>query len=107
MKCLWGSWSLIGRNKKLFFAGDTGYCEAFKEIGNKFGKFDVSLIPIGAYEPRFMMEPQHVDPEQAVQIHIDVRSDKSIGIHWGTFALANEVFKFYKIYLFVSLRNLN
>ncbi len=82
---------MIGKTKKLFFAGDTGYCKAFQEIGKKFGGFDVSLIPIGAYEPRFMMEPQHVDPEQAVQIHMDVKSNKSIAIHWGTFALANEV----------------
>ena len=51
-ECLWGSWSLIGQKKKLFFAGDTGYCPAFKEIGKKFSGFDVSLIPIGAYEPR-------------------------------------------------------
>lgn len=90
--CLWGSWSMIGKSKKLFFAGDTGYCSAFKEIGDKFGGFDVSLIPIGAYEPRFMMETQHVDPEQAVEIHMDVKSTKSLGIHWGTFALANEFY---------------
>ena len=68
----------------------TGYCTAFKEIGEKYGPFDLSTIPIGAYEPRYMMEPQHVDPEQAVKIHIDINSKKSIGIHWGTFALANE-----------------
>ena len=50
----------------------TGYCTAFKEIGEKYGPFDLSTIPIGAYEPRYMMEPQHVDPEQAVKIHIDI-----------------------------------
>lgn len=91
-KCLWGSWSLIGAKKKLFFAGDTGYCSAFEEIGKKFKGFDVSLIPIGAYHPRYMMEPQHVDPEQAVQVHLDIKSSKSIAIHWGTFALASEYY---------------
>lgn len=89
---LWGSWTIIGQKKRFFFAGDTGYCSTFTEIGNMYGPFDLATIPIGAYEPRFMMEPQHVDPEQAVQIHIDVKSNKSIGIHWGTFALANEYY---------------
>jgi len=50
------------------------------------------LIPIGAYEPRWMMGPQHVDPAEAVQIHVDVKSKKSVAIHWGTFALANEYY---------------
>jgi len=101
---------LIGKQKKLFFGGDTGYCKAFKEIGKKYGGFDVSLIPIGAYEPRFMMESSHVDPEQAVQIHLDVVSKKSIAVHWGTFALANEVisglnnvFHFYQSDFFKSI----
>ena len=78
MKTLWGSWTIIGKNKRFFFAGDTGYCPAFKEIGKKYGPFDLSAIPIGAYEPRYMMEPQHVDPEQAVKIHIDINSKKSV-----------------------------
>ena len=93
IKALWGSWTILGPNKKLFFAGDTGYCTAFKEIGKKFGPIDLSFIPIGAYEPRWFMGPQHVDPEQAVEIHMDVKSNQSVGIHWGTFALAYEVFQ--------------
>jgi N-acyl-phosphatidylethanolamine-hydrolysing phospholipase D len=52
----------------------------------------LSVIPIGAYEPRWIMEAQHVSPDEAVKIHIDVQSHKSIGIHWGTWALANEYF---------------
>jgi N-acyl-phosphatidylethanolamine-hydrolysing phospholipase D len=47
--------SVIGKKKRLFFAGDTGYCSSFLEIGKKYGPFDVSLIPIGAYEPRWMV----------------------------------------------------
>ena len=68
-----------------------GYCPAFAEIGRKYGPIDLSFIPIGAYRPRWMLRPQHVDPEEAVQIHLDVRSVRSIGIHWGTFQLGHEV----------------
>ncbi len=90
---MWGSWTVLGQNnKRFFFAGDTGYCTAFKEIGKKYGPFSLSFIPIGAYEPRWFMEPQHVDPEQAVQIHLDVKSNKSLAIHWATFALAYEFY---------------
>ncbi|XP_053114460.1 N-acyl-phosphatidylethanolamine-hydrolyzing phospholipase D [Hemicordylus capensis] len=89
---LWGSWSVLGPGNRFFFAGDTGYCVAFEEIGRRFGPFDLAAIPIGAYEPRWFMKYQHVDPEEAVRIHIDVKAKKSVGIHWGTFALANEYY---------------
>jgi N-acyl-phosphatidylethanolamine-hydrolysing phospholipase D len=80
---------------KFYFAGDTGYTHnisIFRQIGKKYGPFDLSAIPIGAYKPRWIMEGQHVSPDEAVQIHIDVQSNKSIGIHWGTWVLANEYF---------------
>ncbi|XP_033049557.1 N-acyl-phosphatidylethanolamine-hydrolyzing phospholipase D isoform X1 [Trachypithecus francoisi] len=89
-KVLWGSWSVLGPWNRFFFAGDTGYCPAFEEIGKRFGPFDLAALPIGAYEPRWFMKYQHVDPEEAVRIHIDVQTKKSMAIHWGTFALANE-----------------
>ncbi|XP_072257816.1 N-acyl-phosphatidylethanolamine-hydrolyzing phospholipase D [Pyxicephalus adspersus] len=89
-KVLWGSWSVLGPSNRFFFAGDTGYCAAFEQIGKRFGPFDVAAIPIGAYEPRWFMKCQHVDPEEAVRIHADVRAIKSVAVHWGTFALANE-----------------
>ncbi|KAM9650883.1 N-acyl-phosphatidylethanolamine-hydrolyzing phospholipase D isoform 3-T6 [Trichechus inunguis] len=79
--------SVIALNERF---GDTGYCTAFEEIGKRFGPFDLAAIPIGAYEPRWFMKYQHVDPEEAVRIHIDVQTKKSVAIHWGTFALANE-----------------
>ncbi|XP_071960313.1 N-acyl-phosphatidylethanolamine-hydrolyzing phospholipase D-like isoform X2 [Antedon mediterranea] len=87
---LWGSWCVFGPNRSFFFAGDTGYCEAFQEIGKRYGPFDLSAIPIGAYEPRWFMGPQHVNPEEAVKIHQDVESKKTVGIHWGTFVLTTE-----------------
>ncbi len=72
-------------NKKVYFSGDTGYCDTFKEIGHVFGPIDVGLIAIGAYCPRNFMKPQHVNPEEAVQMHLDIKSKISFGIHWGNF----------------------
>lgn len=90
-KSLWGSWVVKGPRFRFFFAGDTGYCDIFKEIGHFYGPFDVSAIPIGAYEPRFCMKHQHVNSTEAVKIHKDIKSKFSIGIHWGTFSISNEV----------------
>jgi L-ascorbate metabolism protein UlaG (beta-lactamase superfamily) len=92
---LWGGWAvktLPGATQafSLYFAGDTGYSRDSRRIGAAFGCFDLALIPIGAYAPRWFMGPQHVDPQQAVQIFEDVHAKKAIGIHWGTFELADE-----------------
>lgn len=91
-KTLWGSWVIKGPNFRFFFAGDTGYCNIFKQIGLTYGPFNVAAIPIGSYEPRWYMKHQHVNPEEAVRIHQDIRSTFSIAIHWGTFAISNEYF---------------
>ncbi|XP_050413929.1 N-acyl-phosphatidylethanolamine-hydrolyzing phospholipase D-like [Patella vulgata] len=84
-KSLWCSWAVIGPKHSFYFAGDTGYCEGFKEIGEKYGPFTLSAIPIGCYIPREFLSPQHVSPSEAVEIHKDVKSLNSVGIHWGTF----------------------
>lgn len=77
--------------KKFYFVGDTGYNpHDFREIGKKFGPMDLSLIPIGAYHPRFFMREIHVNPEEAVFIHREVGSKLSIGMHWNTFKLTRE-----------------
>lgn len=89
-KALWCSWVVKGPNHSFYFAGDTGYCCAFKQIGNKYGPFSLSAIPIGAYEPRWFMAPQHCNPEEAVSIHEELKSQRSVGIHWGTFRLTTE-----------------
>ena len=82
-----------------FFAGDTGYSKDFADIRAHFaarqgadagGGFDVALLPIGSYEPRWFMAQQHVDPAEAVQIHLDLGAKRSIGMHWGTFELTDE-----------------
>jgi N-acyl-phosphatidylethanolamine-hydrolysing phospholipase D len=76
---------------RVWFAGDSGYCPAFSEIGARFGPFDVSLVPIGAYEPRWFMGPAHVNPEEAVQAYRDAGGAGAfVSIHWGTFRLTFE-----------------
>ena len=74
----------------VYFAGDSGYGDFFKEIGDKFGSMRLSLIPVGAYQPIWFMSPIHCTPEEAVQIHHDVRSEKTLAIHHSTFPLADD-----------------
>ncbi len=90
---LWGSWVILGKEgHKMWFAGDTGYCDVFQQIGKRYGPFDLAAIPIGAYEPRLTFKFVHASPEEAVKIHHEVRSKKSFGIHWGTFKLSAEYY---------------
>ncbi|KAI8354759.1 beta-lactamase superfamily domain-containing protein [Mortierella sp. GBAus27b] len=108
---LWASWVVqtipkheSEKSVKVFFGGDTGYryvakgkneedvpcCPAFKEIGERIGPFDLSMIPIGAYSPRWFMSPIHCSPEDAVLVHMDIKSKRSVGMHWGTWTLTDE-----------------
>ena len=87
---LWASWVIEAQDQRIFFAGDTGYAKHFKEIGDKYGEFDLALLPIGAYEPRWFMKPYHVTPEESVKIHMDVNAKYSVAMHWGTFILTDE-----------------
>lgn len=89
-KSLWGGWTLKSPDLNFYFSGDTGYSKDFDEIGKRLGPFDFSAIAVGAYEPRWFMKAQHVNPDEAVQIHKDVGSKHSMGIHWGTFELTDE-----------------
>jgi N-acyl-phosphatidylethanolamine-hydrolysing phospholipase D len=86
----WCGWVLQSLDRSLYFAGDTGYSPIFKEIGERFGGFDLAMIPIGAYKPRWLMQPMHTDPAEAVRVHEDVGSRLSVACHWGTFRLADE-----------------
>ena len=87
---LWVSWVIEANKNRIFFAGDTGYADHFKQIGELYGPFDLALIPIGAYEPRWFMKPYHVNPEESVKIHQDIKSKYSVAMHWGTFILTDE-----------------
>ena len=87
---LWAGYVLEYKGHQTYFAGDTGYSDIFKTIGERFGKMDLAFIPIGAYLPRWFMSPIHVSPDEAVKIHKDVNSKQSIAMHFGTFALADD-----------------
>ncbi len=89
-RTLWAGWVIKAHDFSFFFAGDSGYKPIFKEIGHRLGPFDLSAIPIGAYEPRWFMRHHHMSPGEAVQVHLDVGSKKSVGMHWGTFPLTDE-----------------
>lgn len=89
-RTLWGGWAIAAPDVRVFFAGDTGYSADFKEIGRSLGPFDLAALPIGAYAPRWFMRTQHVDPAEAVQIHQDLRAARSLGVHWGTFEMADD-----------------
>ncbi len=87
---LWAGWVIRSKDFSFFFAGDSGYTTHFKEIGEKLGPFDLAAIPIGAYEPRWFMKHYHINPEESVQVHLDVQAKRSVAIHWGTFMLTDE-----------------
>ncbi|KAL3453341.1 beta-lactamase superfamily domain-containing protein [Aspergillus insuetus] len=110
-KTLWASWYVESGGRKVYFAGDTGYrtvpelpdgvddhapeynfpsCPAFKQVGEFRGPFDLGLIPIGAYDPRFFMSPIHSDPHDAVEIFKDTKCKQALGMHWGTWVLTEE-----------------
>ncbi|MFA6455921.1 MAG: MBL fold metallo-hydrolase [Bacteroidota bacterium] len=86
---LWCSWTVLGK-KKLYFGADSGYCSHFKNIGTKFGPFDLAMIPIGAYEPEKLMKPVHMNPDEAVQTFLDLRGKKMLPIHWGAYVMTDE-----------------
>ena len=87
---LWASWVVAGRAKRLFVGGDSGYFHGFKEVGERFGPFDLAAVPIGAYKPAYIMKDVHTTPEEAVQAYEDLRGKVLLGIHWGTFDMAEE-----------------
>ncbi|KAI8936808.1 hypothetical protein NX059_006048 [Plenodomus lindquistii] len=113
-KTLWASWSVTSGSSSVYFAGDTGYrtvprsisaattddyapeydhlptCPAFAQIGKHRGPFDLGLIPIGAYEPRWMFSNVHASPKDAVNIFKDTRCRRALGMHWGTWVLTEE-----------------
>ncbi|MEU0570736.1 MBL fold metallo-hydrolase [Nonomuraea sp. NPDC005983] len=83
---LWGSWVVAGSAKRVFYAGDSGYFEGYRGIGSAHGPFDLTLMPIGAYSPAW--PDIHMDPEQAVNAHLDLGGELLLPVHWATFTLA-------------------
>lgn len=87
---LWGSYIIEGKEKTIYFAGDTGYFPGFKEIGSKFPNIDVAILPIGAYEPRWFMKPIHMNPEDTFQAYRDLGAKYLLPMHYLTFVLTDE-----------------
>jgi N-acyl-phosphatidylethanolamine-hydrolysing phospholipase D len=89
----WCGFAVASARHRVFFAGDTGYHPEFGLIAERLGPFDLSLLPIGAYEPRWFMRVVHMNPEEAVQAFLDLGGRDHgtlMGIHWGTFKLTDE-----------------
>jgi N-acyl-phosphatidylethanolamine-hydrolysing phospholipase D len=88
---LWCGFALRAENgRRVYFAGDTGFHPEFAAIGERFGPFDLALLPIGAYEPRWFMRYLHMNPEEAVEAFRAVNARAMVPIHWGTFKLTDE-----------------
>jgi N-acyl-phosphatidylethanolamine-hydrolysing phospholipase D len=87
---LWSAWAVAGETKRFFFAGDTGYYSGLAEIGHRLGPFGLAAIPIGAYLPPAMMKMTHVTPEEALQLFADIKGERFVAMHWGTFDLTEE-----------------
>lgn len=89
-KALWGGFWITSGALKIYYSGDTGYGPHFKMLHQNLGAPHVSILPIGAYEPRWFMKPQHMNPEEAVLASLDLHSKLSIATHHQTFRLSNE-----------------
>jgi N-acyl-phosphatidylethanolamine-hydrolysing phospholipase D len=93
---LWGGWAVFGPGLHWYFSGDSGYTKDFADTRERFAGrngdagFDIALIAVGAYEPRWFMKEQHVNPDEAVRAHKDLGARRSVGVHWGTFNLTDE-----------------
>ena len=91
-KTLWGNFLIEYKNKRIFFGCDTGYGNIYKKLGQQFGPIDLTFINIGAYDfrPMFNKSIYHATPEEALNIAQDLKSNKVIGMHWGTIVLSLE-----------------
>lgn len=89
-KTLWCGYVLDTPSGNIYFAGDTGYGDFLKEIKQQVGPINTSILPIGAYKPRWFMEVIHMSPEEAVKAHKELESERSIGMHFGTFPMADD-----------------
>lgn len=89
---LWGGWAVFTPDLHWYFSGDAGYSRDFADTGARFAGrgFDLALLAIGAYEPRWFMQAQHMNPAESVQAHKDLGARQSLGIHWGTYSLTDE-----------------
>jgi L-ascorbate metabolism protein UlaG (beta-lactamase superfamily) len=89
-RTLWGSFVIESSRGTIYFAGDTGWGPHFQQVSDRFGPVRLAILPIGAYQPRWFMSPVHISPEEALEAHRVLGAQYSIGIHYGTFSLADD-----------------
>jgi N-acyl-phosphatidylethanolamine-hydrolysing phospholipase D len=88
---LWASYRIAGSDRSVYFCGDSGWYDGFADTGAALGPFDASLLPIGAYEPRWFMRGAHMNPEEAVAAYRALGdTGLFVAMHWGTFLLTDE-----------------
>ena len=85
-KKLWAGYALIGKQRRVYYSGDTGLFPAMKAIGTKYGPFDLTMIEVGQYHRTW--PDWHIGPEQAVKAHLWVNGRTMLPVHWGLFVLA-------------------
>lgn len=90
---LWSAWMLAGTSRSVFFAGDTGYTPGLREIARRLGSPDVAALPIGGYSDYLARHPNHLNPEEAVQLFEDLGAGLLVPMHWGTFDFNREPFR--------------
>ena len=91
-RTLWGGFVLETPSGRIYFAGDTGWGTQFQAIRERFGPMTLSLLPIGAYAPRWFMERVHIDPDEALQASLTLESQTTLAIHFATFNLADDAY---------------
>jgi L-ascorbate metabolism protein UlaG (beta-lactamase superfamily) len=89
-RSLWGGFVIAANGLSIYHSGDTAYFDGFAEIGRRFPQIDVALLPIGAYDPRWFMSKQHMNPTEALDAFRDLGARTMIAMHWGTFKLTDE-----------------
>ncbi|HNS96543.1 MAG TPA: MBL fold metallo-hydrolase [Polyangiaceae bacterium] len=87
---LWGGFVVRGSSATIYHAGDSAWFDGFSGIGKRFSDIDAALLPIGAYDPPWFMQKQHVSPEQAVRAFEELGARYFVAMHWGTFKLSDE-----------------
>ncbi|MGF1477278.1 MAG: MBL fold metallo-hydrolase [Geminicoccaceae bacterium] len=92
-QALWSAFVMTGPSANIYYGGDTGYGPHLRETGRSFRAFDLAVLPIGAYEPRWFMSFQHMDPAEAVNAHLNLNARQSLAVHFETFRLTDEAFE--------------